>query len=155
VSVPDQKLAVAKRRLRRHYRLCQALDEAYEAACREAEAAPFVMVRGRIRLGLQPVRPPSPPFPDDLRSLPCGARTRAGTPCKRTDLHLNGRCKLHGGLSTGPRTTEGMHRAAANLMLRWQSKFEPAPRRPTPAERFAELKRRVTEELRARGLGTP
>lgn len=28
----------------------------------------------------------------------CGAKTRAGTPCKRKDLFINGRCKLHGGL---------------------------------------------------------
>lgn len=36
---------------------------------------------------------------DDLR---CGARTRAGTPCRRRDLYASGRCRLHGGLSTGP-----------------------------------------------------
>ncbi len=38
----------------------------------------------------------------------CGARTRAGTPCKRpagwgTDHAGTGRCKLHGGKSTGPK----------------------------------------------------
>jgi len=52
--------------------------------------------------------PPLPiPFPGELIAMECGARTRAGTPCKRRDLYRNGRCKLHGGLSTGPRTTEG------------------------------------------------
>lgn len=30
----------------------------------------------------------------------CGAKTRAGTPCKR-HARANGRCRLHGGLSTG------------------------------------------------------
>ena len=44
----------------------------------------------------------------------CGAKTRAGTPCKRRDLYRSGRCKLHGGLSTGPRTTEGKSRSAMN-----------------------------------------
>ncbi|WP_366140981.1 HGGxSTG domain-containing protein [uncultured Desulfovibrio sp.] len=39
---------------------------------------------------------------------------RAGTPCKRKDLYGNGRCRLHGGLSTGPRTEEGKRRSAAN-----------------------------------------
>jgi len=29
----------------------------------------------------------------------CGARTRAGTPCRRYDLYANGRCPLHGGMS--------------------------------------------------------
>ncbi len=44
----------------------------------------------------------------DLNSLPrCGAKTRAGTPCKRFGNLRNGRCKLHGGRSTGARTEEG------------------------------------------------
>lgn len=47
--------------------------------------------------------PPDVPFPIELAGLTCGAKTRAGTPCKRRDLYASGRCKLHGGLSTGPR----------------------------------------------------
>ena len=47
----------------------------------------------------------------------CGARTRAGTPCKRRDLYYSGRCKLHGGLSTGPTTSEGKSRSALNGSL--------------------------------------
>ena len=44
----------------------------------------------------------------------CGARTRSGQPCRALavwdrdeDRARNGRCKLHGGLSTGPRTKVG------------------------------------------------
>lgn len=44
----------------------------------------------------------------------CGAKTRKGTPCKASpvwcveqDKPRNGRCKLHGGLSTGPKTAAG------------------------------------------------
>jgi hypothetical protein len=50
-------------------------------------------------------RPPPPraAFPEELRGLTCGAKTRAGTRCKRRDLYISGRCKLHGGLSTGPK----------------------------------------------------
>ena len=44
----------------------------------------------------------------------CGAKTRAGTPCKRKDLYENGRCPLHGGLSTGPKTPGGKARSALN-----------------------------------------
>ena len=51
--------------------------------------------------------PPLPAFPEELRGLTCGAKTRAGTPCKLTGIYRNGRCKLHGGLSTGPKTAEG------------------------------------------------
>lgn len=53
-------------------------------------------------------------FPPECRNLTCGARTRAGTPCKRRDLYRSGRCKLHGGLSTGPRTAKGKQRSARN-----------------------------------------
>ena len=36
----------------------------------------------------------------------CGAKTRKGTPCQCKAM-ANGRCKLHGGMCTGPRTPEG------------------------------------------------
>jgi hypothetical protein len=58
--------------------------------------------------------PAFPQFPSELAGLSCGAKTRAGTPCKRTDIFRNGRCKLHGGLSTGPTTAEGKSRTALN-----------------------------------------
>lgn len=35
----------------------------------------------------------------------CGAKTRQGTPCKKKTLK-NGRCRLHGGKSTGPKNKE-------------------------------------------------
>lgn len=35
----------------------------------------------------------------------CGAVTRSGTPCKKTPLK-NGKCRLHGGKSTGPKDKE-------------------------------------------------
>jgi hypothetical protein len=57
--------------------------------------------------------PEYPPLPVDLAGLECGARTRAGTSCKLTALYRNGRCKFHGGLSTGPKTPEGRARIAA------------------------------------------
>jgi ribosomal protein L32 len=39
----------------------------------------------------------------------CGARTRNGQPCKSPAMS-NGRCRMHGGTSTGPRTPEGLDR---------------------------------------------
>lgn len=44
----------------------------------------------------------------------CEARTRNGTPCQRPGTKQNGRCRLHGGQSTGPRTEEGLARLAAS-----------------------------------------
>ncbi|MGV8856746.1 MAG: HGGxSTG domain-containing protein [Devosia sp.] len=40
----------------------------------------------------------------------CGARTRAGTSCKLKAIYASGRCKLHGGCSTGPKTEAGKDR---------------------------------------------
>lgn len=53
-------------------------------------------------------------FPPECRDMTCGALTRAGTRCKRRDLYRSGRCKLHGGLSSGPRTATGKRRSARN-----------------------------------------
>ena len=53
-------------------------------------------------------------FPPECAGLTCGARPRVGTPCKRRDLYRSGRCKLHGGLSTGPRSAKGKRRSARN-----------------------------------------
>ncbi len=42
----------------------------------------------------------------------CGARTRPGAPCAQPAMS-NGRCRLHSGKSTGPRTAEGLERLRA------------------------------------------
>jgi len=54
------------------------------------------------------------PMPPDLIGLQCGAKTRAGTPCKNKAIYINARCKWHGGRSTGPKTEEGKRRSAMN-----------------------------------------
>lgn len=49
--------------------------------------------------------------PGDFHSAPrCGAKTRKGTPCKAPAM-ANGRCRMHGGKSTGPKTPEGLERS--------------------------------------------
>src|SRR5215472_12303404 len=45
----------------------------------------------------------------------CGAKTRRGTPCQASAIWSTRsrrytRCKNHGGLSTGPKTAEGIER---------------------------------------------
>jgi len=54
------------------------------------------------------------PLPASSLLMVCGAKTRRGTPCRRRDLYRSGRCPLHGGLSTGPKTTAGKERSAKN-----------------------------------------
>jgi hypothetical protein len=48
----------------------------------------------------------------------CNARTKTGRPCRALGLEPSGRCKWHGGMSTGPRTAEGKAASAGNLMTR-------------------------------------
>lgn len=57
--------------------------------------------RGWLRNGNPPGDPATAPR--------CGARTRAQTDCASPAM-ANGRCRMHGGSSTGPRTPEGMER---------------------------------------------
>src|ERR1022692_4001481 len=46
----------------------------------------------------------------DFSTAPrCGAKNRRGTPCQCPAMP-NGRCRLHGGLSTGAKTAEGIER---------------------------------------------
>ena len=55
--------------------------------------------------------------PGDLQKAPrCGAKTRRQTRCQGPAMK-NGRCRMHGGLSTGPRTPEGLER-------RWPARWK-------------------------------
>jgi hypothetical protein len=49
------------------------------------------------------------PSGDFSKAARCGAKNRKGTPCQCPAMR-NGRCRLHGGLSTGPNTSEGIER---------------------------------------------
>ena len=60
--------------------------------------------RGRLRNGATPG--------DFLAAPRCGARTRSGECCRQPAMK-NGRCRMHGGLSTGPRSAAGRARCAA------------------------------------------
>ena len=68
----------------------------------------------------------------------CGARTRRGTACQKTPLAGKTRCRLHGGLSTGPKTTEGKARIAA---AQWKH-----GRR---SRAFTEARKQIWADLRA------
>jgi len=52
----------------------------------------------------------------------CGAKTRKGKPCQRKAL-VRGKCCIHGGLSTGPKTEEGKKRVTMNLP-NYRKKYE-------------------------------
>ena len=58
-----------------------------------------------------------PPKPDRWETNPdwfCGAINQSGLPCRMLAIYDNGRCKWHGGLSTGPKTEAGKEQARIN-----------------------------------------
>ena len=60
----------------------------------------------------------------------CGAKTRRGTAYQRPANKRNGRCRLHGGASSGPRTKEGLAKiAAANTTTGQHTKARIAKRK--------------------------
>jgi len=74
----------------------------------------------------------------------CEARTRRGTLCQRPGSKQNGRCRLHGGRSTGPRTEDGVARLVASKTTHGRTtKAERAK-----AKRRAEVGRQVIGELK-------
>jgi len=66
---------------------------------KKLEAKPHERRRGWLKNN----NPPG----DFSRAARCLARTRRGTPCHAPAMK-NGRCRLHGGKSTGPKTPEGI-----------------------------------------------
>lgn len=91
------------------------------------------------------------PFPEILRGMTCGAKTRAGTPCKQKGLYDSGRCKLHGGLSTGPTSPEGKARALLNLKYRRAAKCPENV--PKPAENLFKTVTKPREGVGKMGVG--
>ena len=55
-------------------------------------------------------------FGPDWPGQRCLAKTRRGTPCQNPAIRGRGRCKLHGGRTTGPRTPQGKARTVAALI---------------------------------------
>ena len=49
----------------------------------------------------------------------CGAKTRSGKLCKAKVVQGRKKCRMHGGLSTGPKTAEGIERIREAQKRRW------------------------------------
>ena len=97
------------------------ITRAHESSDDSAKRAP-------IRVGVSPAAPEfidasmrannsgSLPTAANQARVICGARRRRdGEPCQGLSVPGKGRCKWHGGASTGPRTDEGRTRSLANL----------------------------------------
>ena len=98
----------------------------------------MTLVKGKVRIGVRTRFGPNWP------GKRCLAKTRRGTACQRAAYKHNGRCALHGGRSTGPKTQRGLQRISeANLKHGQQTKDKLAAQRHT-----AEVGRRVVAELK-------
>ncbi len=89
------------------------------------------MIKSNVEIGLKTSAGP------DCPSIRCGARTRRGTACQKPPIKGKRRCRLHGGLSTGPRTAEGKARIAA---AHWK--------RGRRSKKFVEARAKIWAELR-------
>jgi glucans biosynthesis protein len=94
---------------------------------------PHAKRRGLLKNGNPPGDPASAPR--------CGARTRKGAPCASPAVRGKKRCRMHGGLSTGPQTTTGLTRSK---QARWKhGRFSAEAMRE--AAHFRELLRECNE----------
>ena len=71
--------------------------------------------RGTNPFQKTPVPEPGKTIRDDyIRRDYCDAKKKNGEPCRQKALYRRGRCKFHGGLSTGPKTEEGKQQSRIN-----------------------------------------
>lgn len=103
--------------------------------------------KGLVRLGIKALEYKLKDNRKERKNRPfCEAKTRKGTPCQAKvywphewDAPAK-RCRMHGGLSTGPTTAEGMERLAKsakkNMERIWRERREGT--RPMPRKRKAE-----------------
>lgn len=79
----------------------------------------------------------------------CGARTRQGTPCKNGRMP-NGRCRMHGGRSTG--ATEAGRRRISEANWKHGAYSREQQARRTRLREIQKSNRLVLEKLEALGL---
>jgi len=109
-----------------------------------ASAASLALVRrGRLKTG----NPPG----NFLAALRCGARTRVGGCCRQPAMR-NGRCRPHGGLSTGPRTAAGLARSR-RARLSHGGRSDPMRALPVDARGHARRVRSLIAFAKGRSAG--
>ena len=96
------------------------------------------LAKGKVTIGVHTRFGPNWP------GIRCLAKTRRGTPCQRAAKLPVGRCRLHGGASTGPRTEKGLARLTAARTT--HGKY--AKEKRAIAKQRAKVGRQVLAELR-------
>ena len=108
-----------------------------------------MIAKGNVLIGLDTR------FGADWPGQRCGAKTRRGTACRRPASKRNGRCRLHGGQSTGPKTAEGRAKiAAANTTTGQHTKAMIARRKEDAkiAKGLRDRLRVIEHNLKAQGV---
>jgi hypothetical protein len=77
-------------------------------ATSSSRPSPILLRRGRLKNGN--------PGGDFLAAPRCGAKARSGCACRQPAM-ANGRCRFHGGKSTGARTAEGLARVRSARLV--------------------------------------
>ena len=96
------------------------------------------LTKGNVNIGINTRFGPNWP------GIRCLAKTRRGTKCQSAAYKHNGRCRLHGGLSTGALTLEGLQRISeANFKHGRQTKEKLMAQRHS-----ADVGRRVRAQLK-------
>ena len=89
------------------------------------------LTKGNVTIGVHTRFGPNWP------GIRCLAKTRRGTKCQSAAYKHNGRCRLHGGLSTGARTPEGLQRISETNHVRgWEAR----EKRRIRAVKFCKMK---------------
>jgi hypothetical protein len=108
-----------------------------------------MLTKGNVKIGIEWR------FGPDWPGQRFGAKTRQGTGCQRPANKKNGRCRLHGGASTGPKTNEGRARISeANMRHGKYTKVKLEKRRENAAKgrEIRKELRQMERELNAGGL---
>ena len=84
------------------------------------------------------------------RPIRCGARTRSGVPCAKFPMDGKRRCRLHGGLSTGPKTVAG--RAAISAANTKHGRYKNWREKRAKEKYYLGEIKRVMQEAREAGL---
>ena len=109
----------------------------------------FMLIKNNVTIGIE-LR-----FGANWPGERCGAKTRNGTPCQRPANKKNGRCRLHGGASSGPRTESGRARISAANLLHGKFTKDKLEKQRANAARGREILRELRQmecELIACGL---
>ena len=80
----------------------------------------------------------------------CGAKTRSGGPCAKFAMEGKRRCRLHGGLSTGPKTAVG--RAAISAANTKHGRYKNWRERRAKEKYYLGEIKRVMREAQLAGL---